>query len=152
MVPHRRSVPLKQLALFLVPFLVLALPVITHSAFAQALSSNRLLTARGSPIYLRYCATCHGVGGKGDGPVAPALKAPPPDLTTISQRSGGTFPLPRIVRIITYGETISAHGNKEMPVWGVVFSTETGRGRRGAFHSRRAVLDLTRFLEGIQKN
>jgi hypothetical protein len=144
-------VPLKQLALVLVPLVVSALSMIHHSAFALAQPRNHFPTSRGSAIYLEHCATCHGVGGKGDGPVASALKVPPPDLTTISRRAGEKFPSARVLRIITYGENISAHGNQAMPVWGAVFSAEVGRGRRGALHSRRAVIELTRYLQSIQQ-
>jgi mono/diheme cytochrome c family protein len=43
--------------------------------------------ASGEKTFVRYCASCHGVGGTGNGPVAPALKPPPTDLTTISKRN-----------------------------------------------------------------
>jgi len=36
--------------------------------------------ARGAELYKIYCTPCHGVGGKGDGPVTPRF-IPPPDLT-----------------------------------------------------------------------
>jgi mono/diheme cytochrome c family protein len=151
MILTKAFVPRKQLAVALLPFVVLALPMITHSAFARAVPSNHSPTWRGAAIYQKYCASCHGVSGKGDGPVAPAFKVPPPDLTTISQRAGGKFPAARVVRTITYGENISAHGNQAMPVWGTVFSAEAGRGRRSALHSRKAVIRLTRYLESIQQ-
>jgi len=35
------------------------------------------LTARGDTLYQNFCATCHGVAGKGDGPVGRRLGAPP---------------------------------------------------------------------------
>jgi mono/diheme cytochrome c family protein len=35
---------------------------------------------RGQALYSIYCTPCHGVGGKGDGPVTPRF-IPPPDLT-----------------------------------------------------------------------
>ena len=33
--------------------------------------------ARGATLYAIYCASCHGVGGEGDGPVAAALDPQP---------------------------------------------------------------------------
>jgi cytochrome c oxidase cbb3-type subunit 3 len=33
--------------------------------------------AAGAQLYATYCASCHGPNGKGDGPVAAALKPPP---------------------------------------------------------------------------
>ena len=69
-------------------------------------------------LYQIHCASCHGTGGKGDGPAAEALKHVPPDLTTISRRNGGQFPAFRIGHIIDGQETILAHGTREMPIWG----------------------------------
>lgn len=39
-----------------------------------------------------YCASCHGVDAKGEGPVAKSLNVKPSDLTRIAARSGGKFP------------------------------------------------------------
>jgi mono/diheme cytochrome c family protein len=47
----------------------------------------------GRALYTDLCAACHGAGGRGDGPVAAGLATPPPDLTLLSQRNGGAFPL-----------------------------------------------------------
>jgi mono/diheme cytochrome c family protein len=55
----------------------------------------------GAVLYRAYCASCHGENGKGDGPVAPALKATVPDLTVITKNNGGKFPVARVQRIIT---------------------------------------------------
>ena len=67
------------------------------------------------------CASCHGVDGKGQGPVAPALRSKVPDLTLIMRRAAGEFPRVRIRNIIEGTESPVAHGSREMPVWGPVF-------------------------------
>lgn len=46
--------------------------------------------ASGKQMFEAYCASCHGMGGKGGGPVASALKVPPADLTVLSRTV--TFP------------------------------------------------------------
>ena len=75
----------------------------------------------GVRIFRTYCASCHGIGGNGDGPVAPALKTKVPQLTTLAQRNGGMFPADQLRRIIS-GEGIpAAHGSRKMPVWGPIF-------------------------------
>lgn len=75
--------------------------------------------AHGRQLFTQYCASCHGVDGKGGGPVAISLKTLVPDLTVIERREG-KFPQQRIQSII-HGETnFAAHGSREMPVWGFV--------------------------------
>lgn len=54
----------------------------------------------GPKIFRNYCAACHGVDGKGKGPVSGALKHAPPDLTSISQRNSGEFPADKVKAII----------------------------------------------------
>ena len=77
---------------------------------------------QGPALYKAYCASCHGVGAKGDGPMAESLKVRPADLTRISARNAGTFPLMQIERIIQgEGQLQKGHGPREMPVWGPVF-------------------------------
>lgn len=76
----------------------------------------------GGDTYDRYCSTCHGKGGHGDGSVAPSLESRPPDLTTLSRRNGGTFPRDRVLASVTnVARPIGAHGTGEMPVWGQIF-------------------------------
>jgi mono/diheme cytochrome c family protein len=78
-------------------------------------------TVNGAEIFRTYCATCHGLDGRGNGPVAPALKHKVPDLTQISKRAGGKFPIVRVRNTIEGTETLSGHGSREMPIWGPVF-------------------------------
>jgi mono/diheme cytochrome c family protein len=79
-------------------------------------------TVEGAKIFRDHCAACHGVDGRGHGPAAIALKHPVPDLTLISQRSGGKFPYQRIKGIIEGRELgLFAHGDREMPIWGPIF-------------------------------
>jgi mono/diheme cytochrome c family protein len=77
----------------------------------------------GRDLFEFYCATCHGRTGAGNGPVAPALKVMPADLTLLARRNGGTFPRQRVEVFVTNDGDISAsaHGSSDMPVWGPVF-------------------------------
>jgi mono/diheme cytochrome c family protein len=76
---------------------------------------------QGVDLYRAHCASCHGLDGRGNGPVAAALNTPPADLTRIAERNGGIFPLERIKKIIAGDQLVSAHGPREMPVWGPIF-------------------------------
>jgi mono/diheme cytochrome c family protein len=77
----------------------------------------------GAQMFKEYCAVCHGPSGKGDGPVATALKVPPPDLTTLAQRHDGKFPDDYVSNVLKNGVQNPAHGSGEMPVWGPIFDT-----------------------------
>jgi mono/diheme cytochrome c family protein len=82
--------------------------------------------AKGKIIYARYCASCHGVSGRGDGVLAAELKVPPTDLTKLAAQNGGTFPLAAVTRAIDGRKTTRAHGAPDMPVWGEVFKMTKG--------------------------
>ena len=73
--------------------------------------------------YQNSCANCHGVAGRGDGPVVPFLVARPTDLTQLTKRNGGVFPKDRVTAMIDGRGTpdIGLHGTREMPIWGNTF-------------------------------
>jgi mono/diheme cytochrome c family protein len=75
--------------------------------------------ARG--MFSSYCASCHGMEGKGNGPAASAMSKTPADLTHIATRNGGTFPDVKVKRYIEGLDEMSAHGSRDMPVWGPLF-------------------------------
>ena len=62
-------------------------PGSASAPLADSDGSLRGDAAAGAQIYALYCATCHGQGGKGDGPAAP--KNPPPADHTDPVRMGG---------------------------------------------------------------
>ena len=73
----------------------------------------------GEQLYRRFCASCHGLEGRGDGPVAAStLRVEVPDLTRPIRRPVASDPRERIARIIDGRYIIGAHGTRIMPVWG----------------------------------
>lgn len=76
----------------------------------------------GKDLYVRFCASCHGTSGQGDGPVAASFKVEVPDLTLLARRAGGAYPWERVARIIDGRHILGAHGTRTMPVWGEDFS------------------------------
>ena len=75
-------------------------------------------------IFRYYCATCHGRDARGDGPVAPALKTRPANLTKLAANNHGLFPIERVKVFITAGRPVTqAHGSSDMPVWGPIFKS-----------------------------
>lgn len=103
--------------------------------------------ASGSEMYTSYCASCHGKDGKGNGPAAAALKTAPPDLTTLAKRNDGKYPALRVTSILRGKETLVAHGDQEMPVWGPVFHTMAG-GQEAVVDLR--ISNLNKYLESLQ--
>ncbi len=78
----------------------------------------------GEIFYRRYCASCHGLAGHGDGPVAASLRRPPTDLTGMAQRAGGRFDAAYVIAVIDGVRLVPEHGPREMPVWGIIFDEE----------------------------
>jgi mono/diheme cytochrome c family protein len=104
----------------------------------------------GAALYARYCASCHGVTARGDGPVAGALRAPPPDLTTIAQRAG-RFDEGALITVIDGRRLVLSHGPREMPVWGAVFDEElAGQPHPGRTALLRAQI-LADYLRTLQQ-
>ncbi len=92
-----------------------------QQAQSQRTPDKRASTERGKELFSEYCASCHGISGKGDGPAAPILKIPPADLTVLATHNKGKFPSVRVLQAIKAGPRIPAHGSEIMPVWGPIF-------------------------------
>ena len=90
---------------------LLAIPPITSAAAAQD-------AVIGQQEYQAHCAACHGLEGRGDGPVGQILKTPAPNLTLISARNGGKYPVQRVYEVIEGSSVVAAHGTRDMPLWG----------------------------------
>jgi len=120
----------------------------TKSKQSDGKDSVRLIDSiQGPNLYKAYCAVCHGPNAKGDGPMAMFLKTAPADLTRISSRSGGTFPLAKVRRVISGEEPLPAgHGSRDMPTWGPIFSQVAWDQDLG----RVRVDNLARYLETLQ--
>lgn len=102
---------------------------------------------QGPNLYKAYCAVCHGPNAKGDGPMMMFLKTAPSDLTRISAKNGGMFPLPKVRRIISGEEALpGGHGTRQMPIWGPIFSQVAWDQDLG----RVRVDNLARYIESLQ--
>jgi mono/diheme cytochrome c family protein len=99
-------------------------------------------------MYHTWCAPCHGLEGKGNGPAASALKKAPADLTLLSQKNGGKYPAQRVREYIEGkdAKTTDAHGSREMPIWGDVFRNIAND--QGAVTYR--LFTLSSYLETLQ--
>jgi mono/diheme cytochrome c family protein len=77
----------------------------------------------GQEEYRQHCAACHGLEGRGDGPIGQILKTPAPNLAQIAERNGGRYPVQKIYDIIEGGSVVAAHGTRDMPLWGNRYRT-----------------------------
>jgi mono/diheme cytochrome c family protein len=128
--------------------LILLAFIPASSVPAQEAQSKKLIgSLEGADLFHAYCASCHGKEGKGDGPAAGALKRSPPDLTLIAHRGRGRFPKEAVERTIGGEDGKTAHGSREMPVWGPVFGQVAWDQDLGRVRLR----NLVEFIEGIQR-
>jgi mono/diheme cytochrome c family protein len=121
---------------------------IQNPAAASSPNPATRIPLDGAKIYQHHCATCHGADGSGHGPTAASLKEAPPDLKLISQRNGGKFPHQNVKDMIEGARpTPTAHGTREMPIWGPIFhqieaDQDWGEVRLDA---------VTKYVESIQQ-
>jgi mono/diheme cytochrome c family protein len=106
-------------------------------------------TASGSNDFRVYCASCHGLAGKGDGPIASSMRKRPTDLTQLTKKNGGTYPTDVIVKSIDGRTPVAGHGGPDMPVWGDAFSKSA---ESGSVESVKARIDaLSKHVETMQE-
>ena len=72
-------------------WVVLITPILLWIGLGPSLAQKEEVTAAGKQEYQRYCRTCHGETGKGDGIMARYLTVTPADLTQLLTKYGGRF-------------------------------------------------------------
>jgi mono/diheme cytochrome c family protein len=100
----------------------------------------------GVDLFREYCAVCHGVNAKGDGPAADALKKHPTDLTQLARKNAGKFPVLAVQMTIKGSNGITEHGTREMPMWGTIFSQSGSQKDLGDMR----VASLLKYIEDLQ--
>jgi mono/diheme cytochrome c family protein len=126
-------------------------PLLLAVAGMSCAIAEDLSTSSGAQLFHRYCESCHGKNGEGDGPVAPFFKLLPPDLTRISRRSGGSFPAERVRRIIDGRDVPRPHGTREMPIWGLEFEWSATQPADARAAADTSITRLVEHLRSIQK-
>lgn len=115
------------------------------TVMAQKTAAKSGYAIKGQHLFAQYCASCHGKDGKGEGPVAMALKGTPPDLTML-QPPGEKFPFYEVQTKIDGEKAVTAHGTSRMPVWGTVL-----RHTHGELEKEAQIYSLVKYLESIQQ-
>ena len=101
--------------------LILLLSLLFSFSCNKVDNSRATQAKKGKVLFQKYCVSCHGVDGTGNGIAAGELKNKPADLTAINKlRKTNQFPIGEIARYIDGRATIKSHGSREMPIWGTV--------------------------------
>lgn len=127
---------------------------VTAAALSLALAATASAQDEraGAALYREYCASCHGIDGMGDGPMAGVLTIKPRDLTLLRAENDGVFPTALVVRRIDGRDPLVSHGSP-MPVYGFFFegndaSLKTPGGQ--PILTSKPIVDLVAYLESLQ--
>lgn len=110
--------------------------------------------SRGEAEYLNSCAVCHGIEGKGDGPLGDVLMKRPADLTRLTSKNGGQFPYRRVFAVIDGRYLVPGHGEREMPVWGRQFlrsDAELYGPKGGEIVTTERIHELAGYVQSLQR-
>ena len=132
--------------------------ILTVFAVAAAMMVPGIANAQGTAGEIEYtqaCAACHGASGKGDGPVAPFMNVPVPDLTKIRANNDGDFPFQELIEMIdgrNAERQPGPHGTA-MPVWGDRFMMESGHEDpvENEINTLGRVSSLVYYIYGLQE-
>jgi hypothetical protein len=107
----------------------------------QYVAAQAVLPPHGPEVYRAYCSSCHGITARGNGPAAPLLGEPVPDLTMIAARDG-RFDRSHVIAHVNLGPDA-----KPMPDWPTIMRT-TYQNSPGAAHL--AVRNVVVYVETLQ--
>jgi len=121
---------------------------------STAVSAQAQDVKAGAELYRIHCATCHGIEGTGQGPMAGVLVIKPANLAELAASNGGEFPVGRVVKRIDGRDPLVSHGSP-MPVYGYFFegddkAVKTPSGQ--PILTSGPVVDLLAYLQSLQSN
>lgn len=133
--------------------------VLAFSLLVASFASVRVMAEQaqiGESEFKSHCAGCHGLDGQGNGPFVEFLKKKPRSLTTLAQDNEGIFPYQRVYQVIDGTTQISAHGTRDMPIWGERYAKEiiSQYGEFSTAHPqtvRCRILELVFFVANLQE-
>ncbi|MCA9751029.1 MAG: cytochrome c [Gemmatimonadetes bacterium] len=122
--------------------------IVGSARVAQAADEGLDPAFEGRRHYETLCSNCHGDDARGDGPLANLLRIVTPDLTRIAARHAGEFPADSVRAQIDGTRDVSAHGRRQMPVWGKPLGAPADSAEAEA--ARRMLVELVAYLRSIQ--
>jgi mono/diheme cytochrome c family protein len=123
------------------------LPASAYVGASRQITSAPADYTSGAYLFRTFCASCHGESGKGDGPIAPALRVATPDLTLLTARANGTFPRRAVYEAIDGRKVPGIHGPSGMPIWGDALRQTQGQDEAIV---RRRIDALVLHIESLQ--
>ena len=113
-------------------------------------ATRALCQTDGKRDFGELCAQCHGANGTGEGRTL--TEAKPPDLTLLSRKNGGKFPLDHVCRIVDGREMTESHRRAAMPFWGQALQRPGQQNTPESNAEVKArILDIVEYLRAIQK-
>jgi mono/diheme cytochrome c family protein len=133
-------------------FVLIATTVAAATLFASDSKNVTIQTAKasaddGKAMYGNYCAPCHGVDGKGNGPISSSLKRTPTNLTQLSKNNGGVFPEFHVIGVLGHGTSASGHDQSGMPAWAPTLGKIDQNNKLDA---PLRISNLTKYVETLQ--
>jgi mono/diheme cytochrome c family protein len=124
---------------------------LSTTAFAQQKTADF-----GKQEFENSCAGCHGRDAKGNGVMAASLTVAPPDLTSLTKKNGGVFPIKRVHNVIDGRRQIASHGTRDMPIWGARYAVMAAERYFDVPYNQEAyikthILNLIDYLQRIQE-
>ncbi len=128
---------------------------VTTSSHAQIFFRSQAPIDFGKNEFKTNCAACHGLEGKGNGPIVDLMKKPPPDLSLLARSNKGILPIEKIYNTIA-GDVPQAHGGRDMPVWGNIYKIEAANYYMDVPYDAEAyvrakILYLTEYISRLQR-
>ena len=129
--------------------LLVAAKVAAGGAHAAERPGESAALSSGRASYQQFCAACHGLNGKGGGPVASLLLEAPADVTQISRRRNGAFPQADLEALLLARSRASLPQAmpRHMILFGPIFLSMDSD---PAF-ARAQVAELLTFIESMQE-
>lgn len=112
---NKKKVKTPMRAVFLLRFLLLLGTVCVLAAVSSARVLAKEESASGKALYERRCATCHGVNGRADTPIAKLLQTPPRNFSD-------PVDMARLTDDQMYQAIKEGRPGTAMPAWGPVLS------------------------------
>jgi Cytochrome C oxidase, cbb3-type, subunit III len=126
--------------------LSLALAVLSLALPASVIAGE---AGQGQQLYDKYCSSCHGKDGRGNGSVSSYLKINVPDLSLLKRNNKGIYPLAKVMTSIDGSREVRGHGDTAMPVWGEVFEREAQKAESAKYPILTSLLKIHVIAEYI---